>query len=116
MGVQIYRRMLKNFWTMKITNQEVLRRVRLKKACQLGDIRKKKVGCFGHIVRHSTLQHALVEGKIEGRRIWGRQITMWVGNTFTGWSGLGYVEATRKAQDSYHWWQLIASDPAMDGT
>ena len=33
----------------------------------------------------------------------------------TEWSGYGYVEATRKAQDSNYWWQLIASDPAMDG-
>ena len=33
----------------------------------------------------------------------------------TEWSGYGYVEATRKAQDRNYWQQLIASDPAMDG-
>ena len=33
----------------------------------------------------------------------------------TEWSGYGYVEATRKAQDRNYWRQLIASDPAMDG-
>ena len=47
-------------WTMIITNQEVLRRVQLKKACLLAHIRKKKMGCFGHIIRHSTIQHALL--------------------------------------------------------
>ena len=31
------------------------------------------------------------------------------------WSELGYVEATR-AGDRTYWRQLIASDPAMDGT
>ena len=38
----------------------------------------------------------------------------WMGN-ITEWSGYGYVEATRKAQDRNYWWQLITSDPAMDG-
>ena len=38
----------------------------------------------------------------------------WMGN-ITEWSVYGYVEATRKAQDSNYWWHLIASDPAMDG-
>ena len=38
----------------------------------------------------------------------------WMGN-ITEWSGYGYVEATRKAQDRNYWRQLIASDPAMDG-
>ena len=38
----------------------------------------------------------------------------WMGN-ITEWSGYGYVEATRKAQDRNYWGRLIASDPAMDG-
>ena len=38
----------------------------------------------------------------------------WMGN-ITEWSGYGYVEATRKAQDRNYWRQLIASDTAMDG-
>ena len=29
---------------------------------------------------------------------------------------MDYVEATRKAQNINYWWQVIASDPAMDGT
>ena len=52
--------------TTKNTTQEVLRRVQLKKACLLADVTKKKMGYFGHIIRHSTIQHALLEGKIEG--------------------------------------------------
>ncbi len=38
----------------------------------------------------------------------------WMGN-ITEWSGYGYVEATRKAQDRNYWRQLIAPDPAMYG-
>ena len=98
---------------LKITNQKVLRRVQLKKACLLADIRKKKMGYFGHIIRHRTLEHVLLEGKIEG---WGRPRAMWMGN-ITEWSGFDYVEAaTKKAQNRNYWRQLIASDAAMDGT
>ena len=99
----------------KITNQEVLRRVQLKKACLLVDIRKKKMGYFGHIIRHSTLQHGLLEGNIEGMHSRGSRKTMWMGN-ITEWSGFGYLEATRKAQDMNYWRQLIASDPSMNET
>ena len=94
---------------MKITNQEVPRRVQLKKAYR--DTRNKNIGYFGHVIRDSTLQHAFLEGKIYDRRI----RTVWMGNT-TEWSEFSYVEATRKAQDRNYWRQLIASDPAMDGT
>ena len=44
----------------------------------------------GHIIRHSTLQHALIEGKVEGSHSRGRPRTMWMGNMTEG-SGLGYV-------------------------
>ena len=75
----------------------------------LADIRKKNVDYFCHITRYSKRQHALLEGKIEGRRSQGRPTTAWTGN-ITHWSGFGYVEATRKAQDRNYWRQLIASD------
>ena len=42
------------------------------------------------------------------------QTQQWMGN-ITEWSGYGYVEATRKAQDRNYWRQLIATHPAMDG-
>ena len=105
-----YRRMLTFSWNF-FTNQEVLRRVQFKKARLLADIRKTKVGYFGHIITHSTLQHALLEGKIEDRHSRGRQRTMWMGN-ITEWSRFGYLEATRKEKDRNYWRQLIKSDPA----
>ena len=103
--------MLKISWTIKITNQEELRRVQLKNACLLADIRNKKMGYFGRIIGHSTLQHALLEGEMEGMHNWGRPRTMWMGN-ITEWSGFGYLKATRMAQGMNYWRQLIASDPA----
>ena len=58
---------------MKITNLEVPRRVQLKKAYLLADIRSNKMGYFGRIIRHSTRQHALLEGYIEGKRSRGKR-------------------------------------------
>ena len=63
-------------WILKITNQEVLGRVRVKNACQLVDIINKKMAYFGHIVRHSTIHNALFEGEIKGRRSRSRSRTM----------------------------------------
>ena len=63
----------------------LLRRVQLKKACLLAGTRKKTMCYSGHIIRHITLQHAILEGKIEDRRSRGRSSTMWMGN-ITEWS------------------------------
>ena len=71
------------------------------------------MGYFGHIIRHRTRQHTLLEGTIGTAG--GRPRSMWMEN-ITEWSGLGYVEAARKAQDRNYSRKLIASDPAIDGT
>ena len=39
---------------------------------------REKMGYVGHIIRHSTLQHAVLEEEIEGRRR-RRPITTWMG-------------------------------------
>ena len=71
---------------MKITDREVpTETVQLKKASLLADTRTKKLGYFGHIIRHSTLQHALLEGKIEGSPGADQERCTWMGN-ITEWS------------------------------
>ena len=52
-----------------------------------------ETGYVGLIIRHGTLQHALLEWKIEDRSSRGRPSTMWMGN-IPEWSGFGYVDAT----------------------
>ena len=75
-----------------------LGRDQLKKAYLLAGMGKKNICYFGHI----TLQHALFEGEIEGTHSRDRPRTRWMGN-ITEWSGFGYVEAARKAQDKNYW-------------
>ena len=62
-----------------------------KKSCPLADIRK----WVTLAISSGTLQHALLEGNIEGMRNRGRPRPMWMGNK-TEWSGFGYEEATRQ--------------------
>ena len=84
----------------------ILRRVHLKKAYLLADIRKKTMGYFVHIIRHSTLQNALLEGKnrrqaltrIDVNRAYNRVV-----------SRFGYAEATK---DSKRQELLVTSDQA----
>ena len=83
--------------------------------CYLTSERRKWVTLAIPSSTHNTLQHALLEGKIEGRRNHGRPITMWMVN-ITERSGCGYGEATWKTPDRNYGQQLIASDPAMAGT
>ena len=50
-------------WTMRITNHargRLLRRVQLKKACLVADIRKKKNCYFGNIIRHNDITLRLI--------------------------------------------------------
>ena len=84
-------------------------------ASKVGMGLSSKKGFSGHIIRHSTLQHAFLKGKIEGRLSRGRPRTMRMVN-ITERSGVGHVFATRKAQDMNYWQHRIASDPVMDGT
>ena len=41
---------------------------------------KKQLSFFGHIVRHSSIQRDMVDGRIQGRRARGRQRKKWTGN------------------------------------
>ncbi len=70
---------------------------------------------FDHIIRHITLQPALLYGKIEGRRSQDRQMTKWMGGTT---DGDDWVMCWQQTQLFIHelLGKAIASEPAVDGT
>ena len=76
-------------------------------------IRKNNMGYVGHIINHSILQHALLEGKIGGR---GRPRTMWTGNKTVVriWLSGGNKEGT--GQGPLAATHCVRPDPAMDRT
>ncbi|KAL1446687.1 hypothetical protein WDU94_006588 [Cyamophila willieti] len=66
-----FRRTLKITWCDKITNEEVLRRIREKRQV-LKNIQVRRATWIGHILRHEGLLHTLIETTIEGRNQRGR--------------------------------------------
>ena len=110
----MFRRILNISRTLTITNQEVLKRVQLKKAGLLADTTNKKMGHYLHVRRHSTFKQGLHYKKRKSKTRAADDTTMRMAN-IAEWSGLCYVEATRRGQDRNYWQLLIASDPVMDG-
>ena len=98
-----YRRMLRISWTEKVTNEEVLRKVRCDKRLY-NIIQTKKLKYFGHIIRQNgdTLPRTLIDGKVKGLRGRGRPRTTWTTNIIK-WTGLNYEQAVRLAQDRQKW-------------
>ena len=62
-------------WTDRVTNEKVLEKVKMNSTTLLHEIRKLKVGYFGHIKRHESLEKHILETKVAGRR--GRGRPMW---------------------------------------
>ena len=62
-----FRRILKITWANHKTNDEVLNMAKCKRSL-LNIIMKRKLQYFGHIIRKSSLQRLLLEGKVDGKR------------------------------------------------
>ncbi|CAH2238699.1 jg13382 [Pararge aegeria aegeria] len=73
-----FRRMLAISWTLKVSNEEVLRRVNQ----LLHTIKIRKVAYLGHVLRHERyeLLQLIMMGKVAGRRGVGRRKKSWLGN------------------------------------
>ncbi|GFR95156.1 endonuclease-reverse transcriptase [Elysia marginata] len=61
-------------------------------------IKTRKIKYFGHIKRHTSFLKDVLEGKIEGSRIRGRQRRQWV-DDIAEWTGKGIRQCTVEAQD-----------------
>ena len=61
-----YRRMLKIAWAEKVTNKQVLSRMKMKKRL-FTIIQIKNLKYFGHISRHSSMQTTLLKGRVNGK-------------------------------------------------
>uniref|UniRef100_A0A8D8YBA7 Craniofacial development protein 2 n=3 Tax=Cacopsylla melanoneura TaxID=428564 RepID=A0A8D8YBA7_9HEMI len=85
----LYRRILKISWTQRVTNVEVLRR--MKKSKELMNIVKtRKLQYLGHIMRNHQryeLLQRILQGKIDGKRPPGRRRISWLAN-LRRWLGM----------------------------
>jgi len=93
----LYRRILKIPWILKITNEEVLRRMG-KQTELLSTLKKRKIEYLGHIIRGEKYEilRIIMEGKIEGRRSVGRRRNSWL-KDIRRWLGVSTVDIFRAA-------------------
>ena len=75
--VKCYRKIMRIPWADKVTNEKVLEKVKMNSTTLLHEIRKLKVGYFGHIKRHESLEKHMVETKVAGRRGRRRPMRRW---------------------------------------
>ena len=63
--MKCYRKLLSIQWTERITNKEVLTKIRIGRPILLQNVKKLKLGYFGHIKRHETLEKHVLEAKVK---------------------------------------------------
>lgn len=106
----LYRRILKIPWTQKVTNEEVLRR--MKTSSEIIDIVKcRKLQYLGHIMRNKgryELLQCILQGKIAGKRAPGRRRISWLAN-LRAWFGKSSTQLFRIATNKIIIARMIAN-------
>lgn len=101
------RRMLRISWKQKVTNAEVLHRAKVSREL-LRTMKARKTRYFGHLIRQDGLQKRLLEGKVNGKRLRGRQRSSWMSN-IKDWTRLkSYSKCVRAATDRMVWRRIVA--------
>ena len=81
-----WRRLLKVPWIPKRSNQSILKEINPEYSLE-GLMLKLKLQCFGHLMqRADSLEKTLMLGKIEGKRIGGRQRMRWLHSIINQWT------------------------------
>ena len=75
----LYRRLLRIPWILKVSNDEVLRRMEKQRELLL-TIKQRKTQYLGHVMRGKKYQllQLIIEGKIQGKRSIGRRRNSWL--------------------------------------
>ena len=105
-----FRKIGKISWKQKMTNEDVLKTLNLKR--ELGQcIKTRKIQYFGHLMRHENILNQLHNGIVEGSRGRGRPRTQWTDN-IRDWTGYSIVQCQNLAQDR-HRWRVISFQPTF---
>jgi len=72
--------MMKTKWTDKISNEEVLQRIKGKELYIYNSVKKQKMAFAGHVLRGSSGKDLLdvLEGKLNSKLFQGRLRRMWL--------------------------------------
>ena len=104
--MKCYRRMLRIPWIVRRTNESVRKEIGVEEDWLNRYALKQRLGFFGHIVRHHTLEKTILEGKIAGKRTRGRQRKRWTDGVEET-IGLTTYEAGVVAQDRVAWRSVL---------
>ncbi|KAJ8019205.1 hypothetical protein HOLleu_42357 [Holothuria leucospilota] len=97
----IYRKMLKVSNKDRMSNEEVLNRLKAKKEL-LSELKNIKLQYMGYILRSSGLQKQLLEGKVGSRRLRGKQRNTWWAD-IRKWTGKSLYDLARTAENRTKW-------------
>uniref|UniRef100_A0A8D8XEP5 Craniofacial development protein 2 n=1 Tax=Cacopsylla melanoneura TaxID=428564 RepID=A0A8D8XEP5_9HEMI len=106
----LYRRILKISWKEKVTNIEVLRRMKMP-PCLVNIVKCRKLQYLGHIMRNEgryELLQCILQGKIAGKRAPGRRRISWLANLRT-WFGKSTTQLFRIATNKIMIARMIAN-------
>ena len=96
--MKCYRKILRIPWTDRVTNEKVLEKIKMNSTTLPHEIRKLKVGYFGHIKRHESLEKHILEAKAAGRRGRGRPMRR-LEQDIQDWLETATTQAGRMAED-----------------
>ena len=105
-----YRKLLGISYLERKTNEYVLLQVHSLAGRQeplLSVVKKRKLGWFGHTVRHDSLSKTILQGTVEGARRKGRQKKKWLDN-IKEWTELPLDTLQQMALNRDEWRKLIA--------
>ncbi len=115
MEMRCYRKILGISYKDHIPNTEV--RSRIQQAIGphedlLTTVKRRKLQWYGHVSRSSGLAKTILQGTVPGRRRRGRQKKRWEDN-IKEWTGLGFINSKRAAEDRKKWRELVARSSVM---
>lgn len=100
-----WRRLLRIPWTARVTNRDVLQRIRPDTSLE-GKITQLRLSYFGHVLRGNGLEKDLMLGMVSGKRRPGRQQMRWLDAVIAD-TGLRVRELSTAALDHEHWREFI---------
>ena len=107
--IWFYRRLLRASWTVRRTNERVLRELSEKRQ-MLREVDKRRLKYVGHALRNTKtdLMFTVLQGKTDAKRKRGIQQTSYIAN-ITEASRLGVHEMTRISSKRNRWCALVMS-------
>lgn len=111
-----YRRILKISWVQKVTNDEVMRRMKKEREI-INTMKIRKLQYLGHVMRGERYRflQEIMQGKIQGQRSQGRRRISWL-NNLRKWFNCSSTDLFRAAISKVRIAMMIANLLRGDGT